>query len=216
MNRKQLIVLIVLLVVLGIVGLKLYQSNQTSWQGGSRQGTPLKLLGELPVNDVAAIVIKGGTNQLDLVKKDGLWRVKERNDYPANFSEISGFLLKAADLKAAQTEEIGLSQLGRYKLLPPGPATNTAVQVELLDQNGKAIKSLLLGKTHMRKSEGRPSPMGEMGENEGFPDGRYVMVGAGAKTVAVVSDPLSNLEAKPDQWLNKDFKIGRASCRERV
>jgi hypothetical protein len=205
MNRKQLIVLIVLLVVLGIVGLKLYQSNQTSWQGGSRQGTPLKLLGELPVNDVAAIVIKGGTNQLDLVKKDGLWRVKERNDYPANFSEISGFLLKAADLKAAQTEEIGLSQLGRYKLLPPGPATNTAVQVELLDQNGKAIKSLLLGKTHMRKSEGRPSPMGEMGENEGFPDGRYVMVGAGAKTVAVVSDPLSNLEAKPDQWLNKDF-----------
>src|ERR1017187_1921280 len=124
MNRKQLIVLIVLLVVLGIVGLKLYQSNQTSWQGGARQGTPLKLLGDLPVNDVAAIVIKGGTNQLDLVKKDGLWRVKERNDYPANFSEISGFLLKAADLKAAQTEEIGPSQLGRYKLLPPGPISS--------------------------------------------------------------------------------------------
>jgi hypothetical protein len=31
------------------------------------------------------------------------------------------------------------------------------------------------------------------------------MVGTGAKTVAVISDPLSNLEAKPDQWLNKDF-----------
>ena len=142
---------------------------------------------------------------MDLVKKDNLWRVKQRNDYPANFSEISGFLLKAADLKAAQTEEIGPSQLGRYKLLPPGPGTNTAVLVELRDQNGKVIKSLLLGKTHMRKSEGRPSPMGEMGENEGWPDGRYVMVGTGAKTVAVVSDPLSNLEAKPDQWLNKDF-----------
>ena len=40
----------------------------------------------LPVNDVAAIVIKGGTNQLDLVRKDNLWRVKQRNDYPANFS----------------------------------------------------------------------------------------------------------------------------------
>jgi hypothetical protein len=109
------------------------------------------------------------------------------------------------DLKAAQTEEIGASQLGRYKLLPPGPATNTAVLVELRDQNGKVIKSLLLGKTHMRKSEGRPSPMGEMGDNEGWPDGRYVMVGTGGKTVAVVSDPLSNLEAKPEAWLNKDF-----------
>ncbi len=138
-------------------------------------------------------------------RKDNLWRVKQRNDYPANFSEISGFLLKAADLKAVQTEEIGPSQLGRYKLLPPGPGTNTAVLVELRDQNGKVIKSLLLGKTHMRKSEGRPSPMGEMGENEGYPDGRYVMVGTDAKTLAVVSDPLSNLEAKPDQWLNKDF-----------
>ena len=205
MNRKQLIILLVLVVVLGIAGLVLYQRNQTSWQGGARQGASLKLLGALPVNDVASIVIKGGTNQLDLGKKDGLWRVKERNDYPANFSEISGFLLKAVDLKAVQTEEIGASQLGRYKLLPPGPATNTAVLVEFCDQNGKVIKSLLLGKTHMRKSDGRPSPMGEMGENEGHPDGRYVMVGSGAKTLAVISDPLSNMEAKPDAWLNKDF-----------
>jgi len=205
MNRKQLIILLVLVAVLGVAGLVLRQRNQSAWQGSGRQGAAGKLLGELPVNDVAAIVIKGGTNQLDLVRKDNLWRVKQRNDYPANFSEISSFLLKAAELKAAQTEEIGASQLGRYKLLPPGPGTNTAVQVELRDQGGKVIKSLLLGKTHMRKGEGRPSPMGEMGESEGWPDGRYVMLGAGAKTVAVVSDPLSNVEAKPESWLDKDF-----------
>ena len=77
--------------------------------------------------------------------------------------------------------------------------------LELRDQGGKVIKSLLLGKTHMRKAEAQPSPMGEMGDNEGWPDGRYVMVGAAAKTLAVVSDPLSNVEAKPDAWLNKDF-----------
>ena len=205
MNRKQLLILLVLVVVLGVAGLMLHQRNQTSWQGGSRQGAGSKLLGDLPVNDVATIVIKGGTNELDLARKDNLWRVKQRNDYPANFTEISSFLLKAADLKAVQTEEIGSSQLGRYKLLPPGPATNTAVLVELRDQGGKVIRSLLLGKTHMRKSEGRPSPMGDMGESEGYPDGRYVMVGTAAKTVAVVSDPLSNLEAKPESWLNKDF-----------
>jgi hypothetical protein len=205
MNRKQFIILLVLVVMLGVAGKVLYQRNQTSWQGGGRQGAALKLMGDLPVNDVAAIVIKGGTNRLDLVRKDNLWQVKERNDYPANFSQIREFLLKAVDLKAAQSEEIGPSQLGRYKLLPPGPATNTAVLVEMRDQNGKVIKSLLLGKTHMRKSEGRPSPMGEMGDNEGWPDGRYVMVGTGAKTVAVISDPLSNLEAKPEAWLNKDF-----------
>jgi hypothetical protein len=205
MNRKQLLILVVLVVVLGVVGLVLHQRNQTSWQGGSRQGAAAKLLGDLPVNDVATIVIKGGTNELDLVKKDNLWRVKQRNDYPANFSEISGFLLKAADLKAVQTEEIGPSQLGRYKLLSPGLATNTAVLVELRDQGGKVIRSLLLGKSHMHKAEGRASPMGDMGDNEGWPDGRYVMVGTATKNVAVVSDPLSNMEAKPESWLNKDF-----------
>jgi hypothetical protein len=205
MNRKQLLILLGLVVVLGIAGLALYKRNQTSWQGSGRQGAASKLLGDLPVNDVASIVIKGGTNELDLVRQDNIWRVKQRNDYPANFTEISSFLLKAADLKAVQTEEIGPSQLGRYKLLPPGPATNTAVLLELRDQGGKVIKSLLLGKTHMRKAEAQPSPMGEMGGNEGWPDGRYVMVGTGAKTLAVVSDPLSNVEAKPDSWLNKDF-----------
>ena len=204
MNQKQLLILVVLVVALGVVGLVIHQRNQTSWQGASRQGAAAKLLGDLPVNDVASIVIKGGTNELDLVKQDSVWRVKQRNNYPANFSEISSFLLKAADLKAVQSEEIGPSQLGRYKLLPPGPATNTAVLVELRDQGGKVIRSLLLGKSHMHKTEGRPSPMGDMGDNEGWPDGRYVMVGA-SKTVAIVSDPLSNIEAKPESWLNKDF-----------
>ena len=46
MNRKQLIILLVLVVVLGIAGLALYQRNQTSWQGGGRQGTALKLEAE--------------------------------------------------------------------------------------------------------------------------------------------------------------------------
>src|SRR5512136_2492557 len=109
MNRKQLLILVVLVVVVGAGGLLLRQRDQSAWQGGGRQGAAAKLLGELPVNDVAAIVIKGGTNELDLVRKDNLWRVKQRNDYPANFADISGFLLKAADLKAAQTEEIGAS-----------------------------------------------------------------------------------------------------------
>ena len=117
MNRKQLSILIVLLVVLGIAGLSVYKRNQTSWQGSGRQGAERKLLGDLAVNDVASIIIKGGTNQLDLVKKDGTWRVKERNDYPANFSEISAFLLKAADLKAVQTEEIGPSHLDRKSVV---------------------------------------------------------------------------------------------------
>jgi hypothetical protein len=204
MNRKQLIILLVVVGVLGVAGWLRYQQTRNSWQSDSK-AIGQKLLGDLPVNDVASILLKANTNEVNLVRKDNLWRVRERNDYPANYSEISGFLLKAQDLKVAQNEEVGKSQLGRYKLLPPGEGTNSATLVELRDQNGKAIRSLLLGKTHKRKApQGRPSPMGDM-EDEGYPDGRYVMVGTAAKTISVISDPLSNLEPAPANWLNKDF-----------
>ena len=80
MNRKQLILLLVIVVALGAAGWWLYQGNQSAWKGGT-QGTANKVLGDLPVNDVAQIVIKSDTNELDLVKKDNLWRVKQRDDY---------------------------------------------------------------------------------------------------------------------------------------
>ena len=55
----------------------------------------------------------------------------------------------------------------------------------------------------MKKPAANAQP-GGMGD-EGWPDGRYVMAGAGAKTVALISDPLDNVQPKPEQWLNKDF-----------
>ena len=86
-------------------------ATRHSWQGGG-QTIGQKLLPDLPVNDIAQITIQSGTNELDLAKRDNLWRVRERDDYPANFSQISDLLLKFADLKIVQTEEIGPSQLG--------------------------------------------------------------------------------------------------------
>ncbi len=41
------------------------------------------------------------------MKKDDLWRVRERNDYAANYNEISDFLLKARDLKVLRSEQVG-------------------------------------------------------------------------------------------------------------
>ena len=222
MNRKQLLILLVLVAVVGGAGLLLHRQNQTAWHSADKT-IGRKLLGNnFPVNDVALIAIKQATNELDLAKKDNLWRVRQRNDYPASFSQISEFLLKAADLKVVQSEPVGPSQLSRFALVP-GTGTNAALEVDFKDQNGKPLGSLLLGKKHFHKSA-QPSPMGEMGD-EGWPDGRYVTTGSSAsdvvvalpsnsrlasryekvKAVNLISDALSNIEPKPDQWLNKDF-----------
>jgi hypothetical protein len=201
MNLKQLTILLVLVVVLGITGLYIYK-NQNA---GSKDANPAlgqKLLAKLPINDVTSVTVKQGANEMNLVKTDELWRVRERNNYAANFSEIKEFLVKMRDLKAVQTEAVGASQLPRL-WLTPGSGTNSAVVVELKGQGDKSLATILMGKKHMRKST-RPSPMGDMGGDEGWPDGRYVKVGSG-DTVALVSETFQNVEPKPEQWLDKDF-----------
>ncbi len=208
MNGKQFTILLILVVVLGGAGLVIYKNqNADRREGNAALGK--KLLGVFPVNDVAEITVAQGSNTLRLVKKD-VWRVQERNDYPANYSEISDFLIKASDLKIVQSEPVGAAQLPRLSLATgPDAGTNAALVVEFKDQAGKSLKSLLLGKKHLRKMN-RPSPMGDL-DDPGWPDGRYVKVGVEAKSVALISDPLANVEPKPEQWLNKDFfKIEKA------
>jgi hypothetical protein len=201
MNRKQLTILLTLVVLIGAAGWLVRQRNSNSWQSAS-QSIGQKLLPDLPVNDIAQIIIKSGTNELNLAKRDNLWCVRERHDYPANFSQISELLLKFADLKIAQTEDVGPSQLGRFQLLPSGGGTNTGTQIEFKDADGKSRGSVLLGKQHLNKPAGN-SQFGGMG-GEGWPDGRYVMAG-GTKTVALVSDALENVQPQPAQWLAKEF-----------
>jgi hypothetical protein len=202
MNRKQFILLLVAVLVIGAAGLLVRQRSHESWHGsGAAQGQ--KLLPDLPLNDIAQITIKSGPDQVELARENNLWRVKERNNYPANFSQISEMLMKFADLKEVQTEEIGPSQMGRFDLLPPGAATNTATAIEFKDQNAKSVGSLLLGKKHMKK-EAASAQLQGLGDG-GWPDGRYVMTSSGTKAVVLISDPLDTVQAKPDQWLSKDF-----------
>jgi len=201
MNRKQIRILLILLIVFSGAGIVFRSRTHKSWTGGG-QAVGQKLLGAFQVNDVAQIVIQQGTNEVNVARRDDVWRVHERGDYPANFGSISSLLLKLRDLKVVQTEQVGASQLGRLDLLPPGPGSNTATKVELRDTSGKAIKTLLLGKKHMAKST-RPSQFGEM--EGGWPDGRYVVVDAASGHVDVISDALNDIEPQPQSWLSKDF-----------
>src|SRR5689334_6993783 len=102
MNLKQLGILIVAVIIIGGAGLMLHNRQKSSWKGGGAD-VGKKLMGDnFPINDVGHISVEHGTNTLNLVKKEDLWRVRERGDYPANFSQISDLLLKLRDLKIVQ------------------------------------------------------------------------------------------------------------------
>ncbi len=200
MNKKQFLILLGLVIVLGIWGITRWRGESSSYSGGGK-AVGQKLLGEFDVNAVAQIAIKQGTNELLLAKKDDVWRVAQRNNYAASFSEISSLLLKLKDLKIVQTEQVGASQLPRLELAPGG--TNAPTVVEFRDASGRAFKTLTLGKKHMQGG-GADSPMDEMGGG-GYPDGRYVLVNGAGDSVALISDPLNDVEPAAGRWLNKTF-----------
>ena len=201
MNRKQLIILLALVAVLGGAGLVLMNRNQDSWSGAPDTKQGRKLLENFQVNDVVQIRLVGDS-ELNLVRNDDLWRVRERGDYPANFSQISGFLMKLSDLKITQSEQIEASQIADLGLVEPKPGQKsgekTATLIETKDSTGKVMRAVLLGNKHTR------SMTGPYGNNE-YPDGRYVMLREEPKTALLISDPLGTTDPKPDQWLNKDF-----------
>jgi hypothetical protein len=202
MNRKQLVMLVVLLIVLGGVGILIQNSLNKGSNSGEAGGGQLLLGKDFPVNDVLHIVIQGPTNTLNIVKKNDAWRVQERGDYPANFAQISEFLVKAAGMKVVQSQDIGASQLPRMRLVPPGQGTNSGTLLDLKGKDDKSMATVLLGKKHARKMPGQS--MEGFGD-EGMADGRYVMAGSDKSHALLVSDPMNSIEPKPESWLNKDF-----------
>ena len=196
MKGKQLLTLVAALLVLGAAGLFLRQ-KESSRLATSKVGMGGRLLGDLDVNAIASFRIRSGTNQLVVARESDAWVVKERNNYPAAFNTLAEFLRKLADLKVTRPVEAGPSRLPALDLVEPDKGKG--VRLDLVDASGKTLRSVLLGKSYMKGGDDN-SPFGG-----GFASGRYVMLGSDTKTVALVSDGLSNVDVRAEDWLDKEF-----------
>src|SRR5215469_15360980 len=87
MNRKQFIILVIIVALAGAASWVIYQRGNTSSQSAG-QTIGGKLLPNLAINNVAEISISSGTNQFTLARNSDVWTVRERGNYPANFSQI--------------------------------------------------------------------------------------------------------------------------------
>ena len=194
MNRKQFSILLAALVILGGLVWALKKNDENSWaQTGNRVGQTLIPI--FAVNEVASIRIDNGHSAVSLVKKDGQWRVKERGDYPANFTMISDLLLRIQDQKIIQSDVVTAEQRPDLYLIEPIKDKPSAIAVDLHDSNAKPISRLLLGKRYLKK--------GQNGSE--VPAGRYVMVSGDEKTAVLLADVLLDAEPKAENWIVKDF-----------
>src|SRR2546421_989805 len=116
MGRKQFILILLVLVVIGSAGLFLRHRHKQSWTAREAKVGD-KVLPDFKFNDVAAIHIKSGASDCNVVRKNGSWQVVERADYAANFQQIKDLLIRIRDLKVVQSDTIAVAQLGRVGLV---------------------------------------------------------------------------------------------------
>src|SRR5476649_1133120 len=129
MKGKQLALVLVLLVAVGGVALFLNHRNSASWSETATASSG-KIL-DFPLNDVSHVTIKESGAELNLVKKDDIWTVKERADYPANFELTGGLIRKLWELRPVQDVKVGPSQLARLQLTEPAPGSTAGTLLDL-------------------------------------------------------------------------------------
>lgn len=195
MNRKQILSLLVLVAIIGGVGFYLQKRSQSEWTE-SAAPAGAKVL-EFPINDVAQIEIRTTTGDLHLAKKNDIWVVGERGNYPADFARVSGLVKQLWELRPVQQMKIGPSQFSRLQLIEPGQGANAGSVIELKDNEGKSLAKLIAGKQNFRKDDGGMSQFGPM------PAGRYVLSPPSGK-VALVKAFLQT-DSEPRSWLKHDF-----------
>ena len=201
MNSSQFKKLIALLLIVGGVGLLFLSKDRKAWEQSEAQ-LGGKVIADFPLNDVTSISFKDADNEISVSKKNDIWTVSDRWDYPADFAKVRDLVQDVWDLKIARNITAGPSQYGRLGLVTPGKGADSGILLSFKGENNAELHNLLLGKEHMRKSEAAPSQFGGGGD---FPDGRYVLPDGKGDAIALVSETFSSIDVDAKYWLNKDF-----------
>jgi hypothetical protein len=207
LNARVAAVLVMLLAVLGGAAL-LYQRDETARRPSNAGTLGQKLFKDLKAADIASIRIVEPKATLTLERKEQGWVIAERAGFPAAFGKVRDFVLKALELKAAQSEPIGEKDRARLNLDDPGKKSETAgTRVEFGGAGGNTLGALIVGKKLFRKEPENPE--------KALGDGRFVMLPGEDKTVYLVADPLPQVTARTAEWIDRSaFQVEKVKTLE--
>ena len=191
MKTKTLVILLIIFGILAGAGALVIHLKS---QSGSGSALDKLILEKLPANEISAITIKGPEISVLLAKKPDQWVVENRFHYPADFSKIADFVRKLKQAKIGRQFQSSEAILERLSLKSPDDKSageaGKGTQIQLKDESGKLLASLLLGKPR------------ESGAERSFPDGRYVTLD-NDPTIYLIDTHFAHLQKEPSDWLNK-------------
>ncbi|MBL9113796.1 MAG: DUF4340 domain-containing protein [Verrucomicrobiaceae bacterium] len=206
---KKTLTLIIILAALGGVAY---------WKKGSneRRSNSVRLVGAqdreylLPdlrskLNDARKVRITEADKKVTLSVVGEKWTVEERDGFPASFDKLKEFLMNLADLKIGKKQMLGKSAWGDVKLeAPAGKAEDKkgGLQVELLDEKGGVIASMILGSNRESTTVGQQQQMFGGGGNERI---ARVTSSDDGDTVWWVNNQFYEASSKSEDWIDKGF-----------
>lgn len=188
MNPRIAIILVVLLAILG-GGALVYQQQESARRPDNVANLGRVLLKGLQAADITTIRIVEPKSTLTLQRTDAGWVIPERGNFPADFDRVREFVIKAISLKAGQSEPVGEKDRARLNL----DATGT--QLEFNAADGKTLGKLVIGKKYFKRDVDNAE--------KALGDGRFVALPAETKLVYVVSDPLTQANARSADWIDR-------------
>jgi|JI6StandDraft_1071083.scaffolds.fasta_scaffold01183_9 hypothetical protein len=201
--KKNLLLLAILggLIAFAVV----YQKNQNATLNtAARTGVKQRelLVPDLQATATRKFVIKDDKGSVTISIADDMKSavVAERGGYPASIEKLGTAITDLSNQAIAQKQEIRKGAWAKYKLKAPGDGTEgIGTQIELKDGGDKALATLILGSNTETSGTGNDNPMmGGSGQ-------RLVRTPQDGETIWQVSNTFFDLEAKPENWVDKSF-----------
>ena len=127
MKSKTFFILLVTCAVLAVVSWFVLKPGTPS----ARKKTDtagVRLLADLPVNDILRIDIAGPDSGVVMEKGEAVWVVKDKFGYPADFPKLTSLVLKLRDMKIDRTFPASEDILDRLSLRRPDAPPKNAVR----------------------------------------------------------------------------------------
>jgi hypothetical protein len=199
--------LLLLLAILGgLVGFAVYYQNQQNLalNTAATRGMKLreKLLPDLQVSSARKLIVKDAKASVSITIADDLKSavVAERGGYPASIEKLGTVLSDLREQTISSKVQIGKGAWTKHSLKAPGDGTEgIGTQVEVKDGGDKALATLILGSNTEISGNPNANPM------MGGASQRLIRTPDDGETIWQVSNTFFDLEAKPENWVDKAF-----------
>lgn len=98
------------------------------------------------INDVREIRVRSFQNSVSLTLQDTVWQVSKFDNYPAQPSTVSNFLIGFAQMRKIEPKTSDSDKFAALDLAGIEIESSLSVQVDLLTQDKRMLASLLVGK----------------------------------------------------------------------